>query len=254
MMFESFFNFTKTPFVRDMPPDSLYITPALKSLNSRLAHGIKNRSFLIVTGDAGCGKTTATCSECVTHSVHMQLTPINNVILSLVLTPPVPSFSTFLSLTSPLVIFTSTYSANSVSNLGSFAAMPNANSSKKSFSSVPTINNLSSLSTRLICVTWKCLLKSVSFSISTWIRTLLCRSFSSANPRFVIYSKSRPMKLFLNASTFVAIFLLLIKLRRWTISNLILPLLPALLLIFSPTPLFPLSLTSPMVCPCIISA
>jgi len=58
-MFESYFNFTHTPFVRDMPPDSLYITPALKSLNSRLAHGIKNRSFLIVTGDAGCGKTTA---------------------------------------------------------------------------------------------------------------------------------------------------------------------------------------------------
>ena len=58
-MFESYFNFTKTPFARDMPPDSLFITPQFKALQSRLAHTVKNRAFLVVTGDAGCGKTTA---------------------------------------------------------------------------------------------------------------------------------------------------------------------------------------------------
>jgi len=58
-MFEAFFNFTRTPFGRDMPPESLYNSSQLEILHSRLAHGIKNRAFLIVTGDAGSGKTTA---------------------------------------------------------------------------------------------------------------------------------------------------------------------------------------------------
>ena len=58
-MFENFFSFSNTPFVRDMPTQSLFITPQLKDLQSRLAHTVKNRSFLVVTGDAGCGKTTA---------------------------------------------------------------------------------------------------------------------------------------------------------------------------------------------------
>jgi len=58
-MFEAFFNFSNTPFQRDLPPDALYLTPQLKLLQDRLSHGVKNRSFLIVTGDSGCGKTTA---------------------------------------------------------------------------------------------------------------------------------------------------------------------------------------------------
>ena len=58
MMFEAFFNFTKTPFQRDIPPDALYITPHFKALQDRLAYGIKNRCFLIVTGDSGVGKST----------------------------------------------------------------------------------------------------------------------------------------------------------------------------------------------------
>jgi len=59
VMFEAFFNFSHTPFGRDIPPDALYLTPPLKALQDRLSHGVKNRYFLIVTGDAGCGKTTA---------------------------------------------------------------------------------------------------------------------------------------------------------------------------------------------------
>jgi len=58
-MFEAFFNFTNTPFQRDIPPNSLYITPQAKALQDRLAHGVKNRYFLLVTGDSGSGKTTA---------------------------------------------------------------------------------------------------------------------------------------------------------------------------------------------------
>ena len=58
-MFEAFFNFTKTPFQRDIPPEYLYMTPQFKALQDRLSHGVKNRYFLIVTGDSGAGKTTA---------------------------------------------------------------------------------------------------------------------------------------------------------------------------------------------------
>lgn len=58
-MYEAFFNFTKTPFQRDIPSDSLYLTPQLETLLGRLAHGVKNRYFLVVTGDSGSGKTTA---------------------------------------------------------------------------------------------------------------------------------------------------------------------------------------------------
>lgn len=58
-MFEAFFNFTNTPFKRDIPPDSLHLTPSLKILQDRLSYGVKNRYFLVVTGDSGCGKTTA---------------------------------------------------------------------------------------------------------------------------------------------------------------------------------------------------
>jgi len=57
-MFEAFFNFTNTPFKRDIPPDALYITPQIKALQDRLSHGVRNRFFLIVTGDSGSGKTT----------------------------------------------------------------------------------------------------------------------------------------------------------------------------------------------------
>ena len=58
-MFEAFFNFTRTPFQRDIPPDAMHITQPLKSLQDRLSFGIKNRYFTLVTGDSGCGKTTA---------------------------------------------------------------------------------------------------------------------------------------------------------------------------------------------------
>jgi type II secretory pathway predicted ATPase ExeA len=57
-MFEAFFNFTNTPFQRDIHTDSLYFTPQLNALQDRLAHGARNCFFLILTGDSGSGKTT----------------------------------------------------------------------------------------------------------------------------------------------------------------------------------------------------
>lgn len=57
-MFEAFFNFTKTPFQRDIPTDALYITPQIKDLQDRLAYGVRNCCFLIVTGESGVGKST----------------------------------------------------------------------------------------------------------------------------------------------------------------------------------------------------
>ena len=57
-MFEAFFNFTKSPFQRDIAPDALYMTSQFKFLQDRLSHGITNRFFLLLTGDSGVGKTT----------------------------------------------------------------------------------------------------------------------------------------------------------------------------------------------------
>jgi len=57
-MFEAFFNFTKTPFQRDIPTGSLYLTPQLKDLQDRLAYGVRNCCCLIVTGEPGVGKST----------------------------------------------------------------------------------------------------------------------------------------------------------------------------------------------------
>jgi type II secretory pathway predicted ATPase ExeA len=58
-MFEAFFNFRHTPFERGLPPDSLYTTPALKELMSRLEYAATRRKFSVITGDTGVGKTTA---------------------------------------------------------------------------------------------------------------------------------------------------------------------------------------------------
>ena len=57
-MFEAFFNFTKTPFLRKIPPEAMYTTPQLKALQDRLNHCTRNRLFLLLTGDSGAGKSS----------------------------------------------------------------------------------------------------------------------------------------------------------------------------------------------------
>jgi len=58
-MFEQYFNFTKIPFARDIPEEELYINQAVEELQGRLEYVARNRLFAVVTGDVGCGKSTA---------------------------------------------------------------------------------------------------------------------------------------------------------------------------------------------------
>jgi type II secretory pathway predicted ATPase ExeA len=59
IVIEAFFNFKHTPFERGLPTDSLYSTPALCELTSRLEYAATRRKFSVITGDTGVGKTTA---------------------------------------------------------------------------------------------------------------------------------------------------------------------------------------------------
>jgi len=57
-MFEAFFGFARTPFVRNLPEGELFHTPQLEELCSRLDYTARNNLFAVVTGDVGTGKTT----------------------------------------------------------------------------------------------------------------------------------------------------------------------------------------------------
>ena len=58
-MFEAFFDFTGTPFGRNIPVAELMQTDARSELGGRLEYVARTRSFGVFTGDAGTGKTTA---------------------------------------------------------------------------------------------------------------------------------------------------------------------------------------------------
>lgn len=55
-MFEPFYNFTHTPFSRDIPTDQLYMSPALVDILGRLKYAAERQWFAVVTGDCGTGK------------------------------------------------------------------------------------------------------------------------------------------------------------------------------------------------------
>ena len=57
-MYESFFEMTNTPFVKNIPVASLYIPSFIEEAQSRLIYGVDNNLFIVVTGDPGCGKST----------------------------------------------------------------------------------------------------------------------------------------------------------------------------------------------------
>ncbi|MDR1665221.1 MAG: AAA family ATPase [Clostridiales bacterium] len=56
-MFETFYNFTNTPFSRSIPSKNLY-TGDYDELIERLKYTAQKQLFAIVLGDSGCGKTT----------------------------------------------------------------------------------------------------------------------------------------------------------------------------------------------------
>ena len=57
-MFQEFYRFKAIPFSRDTPTESLFFTPKLNEIVSRLHYAAQQRLFLVLTGDCGTGKTT----------------------------------------------------------------------------------------------------------------------------------------------------------------------------------------------------
>lgn len=57
-MYEAFFGMKHTPFVRDVPPEALYESKAIKEALGRLGYVADKQLFAVVTADAGCGKST----------------------------------------------------------------------------------------------------------------------------------------------------------------------------------------------------
>ena len=57
-MYEQYFGMTHTPFSRNVPPEALYESPAMKDALGRLSYTADKQLFAVVTSDAGCGKTT----------------------------------------------------------------------------------------------------------------------------------------------------------------------------------------------------
>lgn len=58
-MYEAFFEMKETPFVSNIPTESLYLSSMLDETLSRLEYAASRQLFAIVTADVGCGKSTA---------------------------------------------------------------------------------------------------------------------------------------------------------------------------------------------------
>lgn len=57
-MYETFYEMIHTPFVRNVPPESLYESRVMDDVLGRLAYTADRQLFAVVTADAGCGKST----------------------------------------------------------------------------------------------------------------------------------------------------------------------------------------------------
>ena len=57
-MYRSFFEMERMPFVRDVPIQELYESPAMSEALGRLAYAADRQLFAVITADAGCGKST----------------------------------------------------------------------------------------------------------------------------------------------------------------------------------------------------
>lgn len=58
-MFETFFDMKKTPLMNNIPVDALYLSDMMDETLGRLTYAAQRQLFAVVTGDVGCGKTTA---------------------------------------------------------------------------------------------------------------------------------------------------------------------------------------------------
>lgn len=57
-MYEEFYEMKNTPFVRNVPADSLYNSPSINNVLGRLNYVADRQLFAVVTADPGCGKST----------------------------------------------------------------------------------------------------------------------------------------------------------------------------------------------------
>ncbi len=58
-MFEAHFGFKTTPFSREVPLDTLYVSEGQRELLSRLRFVAERRGVMLLTGEVGAGKSTA---------------------------------------------------------------------------------------------------------------------------------------------------------------------------------------------------
>lgn len=57
-MYEAFFEMKHTPFSRNIPSAKLYESPYVNEVLGRLSYAADRQLFTVLTGDAGCGKST----------------------------------------------------------------------------------------------------------------------------------------------------------------------------------------------------
>lgn len=57
-MYKAFYEMQRLPFVRDIPPEKLYESPAMEETLGRLSYAADRQLFAVVTADSGCGKST----------------------------------------------------------------------------------------------------------------------------------------------------------------------------------------------------
>ncbi|MCD7714876.1 MAG: AAA family ATPase [Lachnospiraceae bacterium] len=57
-MYKAFYEMKRLPFVRNVPINELYESPAMADALGRLTYGADNQLFVVVTADSGCGKST----------------------------------------------------------------------------------------------------------------------------------------------------------------------------------------------------
>lgn len=57
-MYEPFFGMSHTPFVKNIPVESLYMPSFIEEAQARLIYGAEHNQFIVVTGESGCGKST----------------------------------------------------------------------------------------------------------------------------------------------------------------------------------------------------
>ena len=59
MSIQTYYGFTRLPFAKDLPPAELFPAEGQKELCARLDYLLRQRGLGLVTGETGCGKSTA---------------------------------------------------------------------------------------------------------------------------------------------------------------------------------------------------